>query len=81
MHAVMREHHGFFEHRDSCGEEGLRGPMRQADGALRRMYDAVRGRQRELSTPPAVAFQSSSHRRTNGGGRTNNGSKPPGACR
>jgi hypothetical protein len=39
----MREHHGFFEHRDSCGEEGLRGPMRQADGALRRMYDAVRG--------------------------------------
>jgi hypothetical protein len=39
----MREHHGFFEHRDSCGEEGLRGPGDQADGALRRMYDAVRG--------------------------------------
>ena len=38
---LMRDH-GFFEHRESCGEEGLRGPMRQADGALRRMYDAVR---------------------------------------
>ena len=39
----MREHHGFYEHPDSCGEEGLRGPGDQADDALRRMYDAVRG--------------------------------------
>jgi hypothetical protein len=37
----MRDH-GFFEHRESCGEEGLRGPGDQADDALRGMYDAVR---------------------------------------
>ena len=31
----------FYEHPASCGEEGLRGPLEQADDALRHMYDAV----------------------------------------
>ena len=31
----------FYEHPESCGEEGLRGPLDQADDALRHMYDAV----------------------------------------
>ena len=31
----------FYEHPESCGEEGLRGPLAQADAALRHMYDAV----------------------------------------
>ena len=39
----LMRHHGFYEHSPSCGEEGLRGPGDQADDALRRMYDAVRG--------------------------------------